>query len=65
MLLAVRDWQLHAISGLAFSLGALMYIGEAVVSKDGSRTGKNQLEYMRRMDGLNKAFTIAPLQIAI
>jgi hypothetical protein len=25
MLLAVRDWQLHVISGLAFSLGVLMY----------------------------------------
>lgn len=25
LLLAVRDWQLHVISGLAFSLGALMY----------------------------------------
>jgi hypothetical protein len=23
--LALRDWQLHVISGLAFSLGALMY----------------------------------------
>ena len=25
LLLAVRDWQFHVISGLAFSLGALMY----------------------------------------
>lgn len=25
LLLALRDWQLHVISGLAFSLGALMY----------------------------------------
>ena len=25
LLLAVRDWQLHVISGLAFSLGVLMY----------------------------------------
>jgi hypothetical protein len=25
LLLALRDWQLHAISGLAFALGALMY----------------------------------------
>ena len=25
LLLAVRDWQLHVISGLAFALGALMY----------------------------------------
>jgi hypothetical protein len=25
MLLAVRDWQLHVITGLAFSLGVLMY----------------------------------------
>jgi hypothetical protein len=25
MLLALRDWQLHVISGLAFSLGVLMY----------------------------------------
>jgi hypothetical protein len=25
LLLALRDWQLHVISGLAFSLGVLMY----------------------------------------
>ena len=33
LLLAVRDWQLHVISGLAFSLGALMYYAILYKSK--------------------------------
>jgi hypothetical protein len=33
LLLALRDWQLHVISGLAFSLGALMYYALLYKSK--------------------------------